>query len=371
MYKIFKVKDKEYYYNLDDIKKANANYNIIFGKKGNGKTYAIITEIVNQFFKTGKPSAYVRRYDADIKSASISSLITDNHVKLIKKLSHGKYDRVIYKAKKFYVGKYNNITKKVEFDNDNILLYCFALNNWEHENGGDIGELAILHFDEFLTRQNYLKDEFIKFTNLVSKLKRDRNITIYMTGNTFNEYAPYWDEMGLTQIRHQKQGEIAIYTYNTDKLKVAVEYCLDSDNTKQTDFYFGFNNPRLDMIKKGTWEQSQYRHLTKRYTKDDIKQVFYVIFDRHYIRGVIYKQNKDLLIYYTPCKELPNDLDNTIIYTDQPVTNRLHTNSFDITACHVHKIIRVLMATNRDYYTNNYIGEIINNFKKYSRERAI
>lgn len=69
-----------------------------------------------------------------------------------------------------------------------------------------------------------------------------------------------------------KKGEIRVYTYNNDKLTVAVEYCAESEQAKNVEYYYAFDNPSLDMIKSGDWEVDSYPHWSgssKKFTLDD------------------------------------------------------------------------------------------------------
>lgn len=368
--RLFKIKDKEFYYNLRDIDKTGATYKLIIGKRSNGKTFAVMQKIIKEYFKKGLPSVYLRRYDTDIKSVAMKNIIAPELCKLIEKLSNKRYNTVTYKAKKLYLARYDKLKDKV-ITSSKVLLYCYALNTWEHEKGGDIGEIYCICFDEFLTRQNYLNDEFILFSNVVSSVKRDREIQIYMLGNSVNKYSPYWDEMGLYDIENQKQGTICIYTYNDEKLTVAVEYCTDSENTKKTDYYFAFDNPALDMIKKGTWEESNYRHLKERYTKDDIYYIFYVKFSGHYIKGTVFKRDKNLFLYFYAVTDIPKIDEKTIFYSDEPIKSLYHSNSFSNWNCKKQHLIYNLIMQNRDYYSTNTVGEIINNFIKEGDKNVI
>jgi hypothetical protein len=67
--------------------------------------------------------------------------------------------------------------------------------------GQDRGEVSIILFDEFLIREQYLRDEFVDFMNVVSSLIRDRDgAIIYMLANSVSKYSPYWKEFGITGI---------------------------------------------------------------------------------------------------------------------------------------------------------------------------
>ena len=55
------------YYSLDSILQRNAQYNIIFGERSNGKTYAVLKYGVENYIRTGKQIALVRRFIEDIR----------------------------------------------------------------------------------------------------------------------------------------------------------------------------------------------------------------------------------------------------------------------------------------------------------------
>ena len=56
-----KLFGKSKFYSLDRILKENAVYNMVFGERSNGKTYAVLKYAVNDFVKTGGTFAYIRR----------------------------------------------------------------------------------------------------------------------------------------------------------------------------------------------------------------------------------------------------------------------------------------------------------------------
>ena len=80
------------YYSLNNIKKKNATYNVIFGERSNGKTYAVLKEALKLFKDEGKQFAYVRRWQTDIRgrrSQAIFSALEANGE--IEKIFNGQY----------------------------------------------------------------------------------------------------------------------------------------------------------------------------------------------------------------------------------------------------------------------------------------
>ncbi|WP_459625737.1 phage DNA encapsidation protein, partial [Enterobacter hormaechei] len=54
------------YYSTKKIDAKNATYNVIFGERSNGKTYALLKKGVLNWVKTKKQMAYVRRWKEDL-----------------------------------------------------------------------------------------------------------------------------------------------------------------------------------------------------------------------------------------------------------------------------------------------------------------
>ena len=87
---------KNEFYSLNKIKQYNATYNVIFGERSNGKTYAVLYESLVNYFKDGSQMGYVRRWKEDIigkRASGIWAGINANNV--VSKLSEGKYQGVV------------------------------------------------------------------------------------------------------------------------------------------------------------------------------------------------------------------------------------------------------------------------------------
>ncbi|MCS5737116.1 phage DNA encapsidation protein, partial [Herbiconiux daphne] len=212
------------YYNTNAIDKKNAVYNVIFGERSNGKTYALLLKGLKEFIKTGKQIGYVRRWKEDITGRRAASLFNGiNENKEVEKLTKGEYTGVHYFAGRWYLCTYDENGKAV-YSDTNILAYSFALSSGEHDKSTSYPNIGIIIFDEFLTNRLYLNDEFVLFMNCVSTIVRKReDVKIYMLGNTVNKFCPYFNEMGLVHVPKMKQGTIDVYSYGESKLTVAIE----------------------------------------------------------------------------------------------------------------------------------------------------
>ena len=250
-------KKKTDYYDNSKIISEGSTYNVIIGQRSNGKTYAFIEDALDTFLKEEIPSAYIRRYDESLTATNIFKLCTC-HIPNLIIMSNGKWNNFKYEAKTFYLTYVDGNGKQLR--KSKPFLYCVGLNSWEHKKGQDRGDIKFIIFDEFLTRDTYLNDEYAKFMNLVSSLIRDRSDTvIVMLGNTVNKFCPYFNKFKIN-IREVKQG--MIYNFRYGETTLSLEYCREYENTSKVNKkYFDFPEKSLDMIKKGYWEISTYPHL--------------------------------------------------------------------------------------------------------------
>lgn len=360
---MFKRKPK--FYNIDNILKKNSVYNIIIGERSNGKTYTSLKYALEHYFKTGGQLALVRRWREDIKGRRATEIFTAHNVNgEIEKLSKGEFKGVHYYNSKFYLCNYDENNKPIYSDKD-VFAYSFALSESEHNKSISYPKIETIIFDEFLTNKLYLNDEFVLFMNTVSTIVRQRtNVKIFMLGNTVNKFSPYFEEMGLTHIQQQQQGTIDVYTYGDSELTVAVEYCKSTQNSKENNFYFAFNNPKLHMITGGAWELGLYPHLPFKYTPKDIIFTYFILFNNvTYQCEIISKYDTYITYIHIKTTELKND-SKDLIYSLE-ISPKMNYNS------NIYKPMNSLQSkilwfykNDKVFYQNNDVGNSIHNFLK-------
>lgn len=356
------------YYNLKRIKKEQATYNVIFGERSNGKTYAVLLEGINQFFNNGSHIAIVRRWKEDIigsRASAIFSPLNENNE--ISKASNGKYQGVTYRASKFYMCNYDEEGKPI-FNESDVFGHTFALSDSEHNKSIGYPLVQTILFDEFLTKHTYLKDEFVLFMNTISTIVRQRtNVEIYMLGNTINKYSPYFLEMGLTHVDKMKQGSIDLYKYGKSSLTVAVEYCASSNQRKENNFYFAFNNPKLNMITSGSWELDLYPHAPMRFKPKDIEFIFFIKFNEMIYQCEIVLID-DITFIFIHDKTTPiQDDDKDLIYSLEFNPKMNYNRSIYKPINRLQEKILWYFKTDRVYYQDNEVGHGIDNYLKESR----
>ena len=96
------------YYSLNSILGKNADYNIIFGERSNGKTYAALAYGIENYVTTGKQMAYIRRWREDLRGKRADSLFANHTANgFIEKVTGGKYNEVFYMANKWYLSYFD------------------------------------------------------------------------------------------------------------------------------------------------------------------------------------------------------------------------------------------------------------------------
>lgn len=350
------------FYSLKEILKKNAQYNIIIGERSNGKTYATLLHCIKQYVKDGGQIALVRRWKEDIRGkraqAIFSGIVSNGE---IEKLTDGNYSGVYYNSGKFWLCKHDESLKKPICD-PNPFAFAFSLTDVEHDKSTSYPDIKNIIFDEFITRGFYLPDEFVVFMNCISTIVRHKNdVKIFMLGNTVNKYCPYFGEFGLTNIQNQKQGTIDLYKYGKSGLKIAVEYCDNLNQSKPSDVYFAFNNPKLKMVTSGSWEIDIYPHLPIKYQPKDILFTYFIEFEDNIVQCEIICIDEDIFTYIHK-KTTPIKNDDDLLFTLKAST---HYNTFrniykPLTKSH-QKLLYYFIS-NKVFYQNNEIGEIVRNY---------
>ena len=355
------------HYDIAPIDATGAIYRMIIGQRSNGKTYSVCKHIVEDYFNEGKRGAYIRRYEESITPKNLQSLFNP-HLQLIWELSEHKWNSIFYRAKEFHLCAIDSEGKIIAKD-DTAFCITAAINTSENTKGEDRGEVHTIVFDEFMTRSGYLNNEFVRFMNLLSTLIRDReNAIVYMLANTVNKYCPYFAEMGLKNIDKLQQGEIAVYSYGTSELTVAVELCDEVQATKTTaSKYFAFDNPQLQMITKGAWEFQIYPRPPYKILPEDIVLVFYIQFAEQLlacevVHSTLKQYCNDVFIFVHPQTKDINIDDYTIMYVSDFSSCRMHVRFLKDQPTDGHKLIYSLIQRKAVCFSDNDTGEVFRNW---------
>lgn len=263
---------KQIHYNIDNISKINANFNLIYGEKSNGKSYqvkhkkAIIPyleecekkKLIQDSINSNERFILLRRWKEDINNLWIEQYFSDVD---IEKLTNGKYNCISCYRKVLYLSIYDVEQNKIKrFEK---IGYVMALSTEQHYSGGSFLDVKRIIFEEFMERGSYIPNEPDKLMTLYSTIDRKRGTTeIWMVGNSISRICPYIPAWGLEEIfRTIKQGEIKTKVIHNEEndVTIAIEYCKASGGKTMA-----IGNAS-GMIDKGGWQTFPQPKLPKSY----------------------------------------------------------------------------------------------------------
>ena len=355
------------FYSLKNILSKNARYNVIFGERSNGKTYSVLKYALENYVKTGKQLAIVRRWREDFtgkRGASMFDSLTANNE--ISRLTGGEWCGVYYFSSRWYLCRHDG-DKRIS--DEKPFAYGFAVSAGEHDKSTSYPDITTILFDEFLTRTGYIPDEFVLFMNVVSTIVRHRtDVKIFMLGNTVNRYCPYFNEMGLTHIKDMKPGAIDVYRYGDSDLTVAVEYTAPSKRGKASDVYFAFNNPKLQMITGGAWELDIYPRSPIKILPKNIIFKYYIMFDGDNLECDIVQSDDYLFTFVHRKTTVIREPENEVIYSPEFSPWPNHHRKITKGESKLEKKITWFFKNDKVYFSDNEVGEIVYNYLKWCNQ---
>lgn len=349
------------YYSLKNILAKNAQYNVIFGERSNGKTYAVLLYALKRYAETGEQVAIVRRWQDDFtgkRGATMFDGIVANGE--VRKATNNEWTGIYYWGSRWYLCRYENDKRVIA---EKPFAYGFSISSMEHDKSTSYPEITTILFDEFISRGMYLPDEFVLFMNVISTIIRNRtDVRIFMLGNTVNKYCPYFTEMGLKHVRDMTPGNIDIYKYGDSDLRVAVEYTANTRKGKKSDFYFAFDNPKLAMITGGAWEIDIYPHCPVKYKPNEILYTFFIIFAGDTLQCEIISHD-DLLFIFIHRKTGEIKYPETdLVFTPEHSPRANFRRKITKPQTTIEKRIAQLFARDKVFYADNDVGEIVRNY---------
>lgn len=342
------------YYNLSKILSVNAQYNIIFGERSNGKSYAIKKHCIVDGFKNGKKFVYVRRYSIDTTSAVVTQYFDDMN---IRELTENEFDCLEVKSRKINLCKMDyekmKVTARLQIG------YVMHLSGAEHYKSLSYPDTDKMIFEEFVTNEGYLSDEPAKLMNIVSTVFRNNEGKVFMIGNTVNRLCPYFTEWQLTNIPTQKQDTIDTYNvkYDDVTVRIACEYCGNAEN-KKNKMFFG---RVADNIIGGSWEVQSYPKAPK--GKDTIQcRILLKHPQFNYSINLMTNSIGECYVKIAPQNNIETDGMYTFILTQDFSTKPLHVKTLRYFS--IGKLLKKLYDSGTFCYSDNLTGTEFNNIIK-------
>ena len=355
----------EGHYSPLQVVKTNTPYIISYGGRNLGKTFAWLILIYAIWQCEGYKSVLMRRMAETLKSSKVAETFTK--VFDLGYVPNNKgYTGITYRTGAWR-GYWTDEKGKITYDEP--FCYPFALSSKIETNKGvsDIEKLGIIFFDEALTADNYLTDEWGRFQNAISTLVRENSqACCVLCANTVSWVAPYFREFGIKNVRSIKKGTVKVFQC-LDETAVTLEYCNDVVANRKKKIvdrrFFGFKSGTADMIRVGGWEIHSYQHLTREMIEDRHRELItrdiYIAHENEILCLELYVMDDfGPLVNVRPADNF--DLGKVIYVVGEHTDPRYHhrpnpSNKID-------KLIWTLYHNNRFYYADNLCGEIVKKF---------
>ena len=232
-----------------------------------GKTYGGVGYGLKEFYKTGFPMFYARRYDTTFTENICGNLVA-KHKQDIINWSKGSHNTGELRGKYFDLVR-NELTKTgtVVKRNRQHFAFCRSLNRLETETADDKGDISCIVYDEFLTRGAELRDEFNKLMILHANAtgKRTDHFTpMFLCGNTVSRDSETAAAFGM-DLRDVKRG-LNIFTNSKGETRLICFYLPETKHGEAAaaTYYDRFENDHINMISHGDWTLGTYAIATEK-----------------------------------------------------------------------------------------------------------
>ena len=236
------------HYNITNLLSYNAEYNILLGKRSNGKSYQCKDTVIKDYVQKGLRFVLLRRYALDSKPSKVVGYFDDYvHDGNIEKLTNGEWEYITARTNNIYFAKKVD-GKEVRSE---VIGQYWDLLGAEHVKSQSFVNYGNLLYEEFITDGLYLDDEPTKLQQFISTVARLNRIRVLLVGNTLTRVCPYFSAWHLDKVLNQKIGTIDTYDFPVvdGKITLAVEYC---KATKQKNYMF-FGRAAKQIV-SGEWD---------------------------------------------------------------------------------------------------------------------
>ena len=218
---------KQIHYNIDNIDKENANYNLIYGEKSNGKSYQVKhKKALMPYMNNKRRFILQRRFKEDLTKTWVSQYFADAD---IERITNSVYNSVTKYSNEIYFSKIDENFKEKRGEK---IGYAIPLSLEQRFSSGSFLDVDNIIYEEFMSRGVYIANEPNKLMTFYSTVDRKQGrVKLWLVGNTVSKICPYLNEWGLMDIlKHQKQGEIKTKIIHNEEndVKIAIEYCKSS-----------------------------------------------------------------------------------------------------------------------------------------------
>lgn len=259
------------FYSIKKILQKKAQYNIIYGERSNGKSYAVKKKCLEDFRDSGAQFVYIRRYESDIANTLANRYFADVPMQ---EIFGDNFNDIYVYANKIFIAKQDSEKRK----NVKCVGFVLALSLAQRYSSTAYPNVKNIILEECVSLDGqYLSNELFLFTHIISTIARRRDdVVCWLICNSISRMSPYWREYGVEEIvKTQKQGTIEVVERNTSAgiQRVAIEYCANTEGRSKL-----FSGLSERMTNQGKWLVNEYPHLSVPHNKREILYIFVVVY---------------------------------------------------------------------------------------------
>lgn len=351
--------DKNGYYTLRDIDKYKCAWNLIYGDRAPGKSFAVKKRGLEHAIETGKPViGIIRRNKADVTPVDIEAYWTDRDINVVEEVTHGEWTFISYYRGFMWLARTQEQSDgTVKIIRGQAIGEVFALSTAKHHKSTGHPHIDYIIYEEIITDECYLRDEPNRLQQLISTICRksdyDDGVRIYLIGNTLSRVCPYFAEWNLKNIRKQKIGTIDRYDHETSEgeiIHMAVEYCPPSPHKSK--LFFG---RAAKSIQGGAWQTGEYPHLPEPLEKySECYTCTYISIDRFMFAVKLLCHDNDgyLVVFIYPGKVPAERVISSAYSTDVMQTPQIQPDIYP-----AEKLIADCFKNNKVVYSDNQAAQ--------------
>lgn len=360
-----KLKIPTEFYNPSKCPFDKCKWFINLSDRSTGKTtnWLLFGMIMNKLY--GTVIQYVRQTNDMItprNSKNLFDTILDNNY--VSKLTDGKYNTIVYKAKRWYYAIADDNGEIIEQKNNHFMCMLSIDNaeNYKSSYNAPYGDIII--FDEFIGKY-YYRNEFVRFNDLLKTIIRDRQAPIIvLLANTIDKNSQYFNELEIyNTVQQMKQGDSEIITSERGT-NIYVEI-LESGVKKQktrsivNTLFFGWKNPLISSITGDDWAINNYPHIPQ-YNSRVILKRYYLDFNNTLLALDV--KNCNEIGVYVAVHRATRTYDDSIIFTIGEIDKNNKRFRFGFSPSD--KRLWELYKRNKFYYASNDLGSLLDNYVK-------
>lgn len=359
------------FYSCRKILRHNADINIIYSTRSNGKSFSVLQNAVIDFLNGVGGLAYVRRRTSEIKKSLVDKYFRDkNFIKWLEEYTNHDYNNIYYKAGDLFICRVENGV--VVKDSVKLFGSAFSLQDAEKDKSLHFEHCYNILLEEALTRKQYLDNECVILENLVSTIQRGGTARLWLVGNTVSRVCPYFQYWGIKNVRTQKPSTIEDYKItisseannNIEKF-IAVEF---AENKTDISNSLAVGKAR-GSITGNEWEHEEHPTLFFKLEESEILyECFYEYMSFCFKMLLVFYDDAPYLYIYPYTREFLRVAKHRHIFTQNFETESGRNNRMWLNQ---HKVMRDLLRNNKAIYSDALCGdEFLQCLKSFNPFRA-